>query len=374
MSEIQLLSSGVIYRNPNPGHAVRNAYLPSVIALNPGEFLCVLRRGAAFYSHDGVLVPFRSNDSGASWTEEAPVRDPRLDERPYSYTAPFLSRMRDGSLVLIAFRFPASDQLFIHPKTGGFLPSETLLFRSQNSGLDWRAPEIVQIPDKIIAYPSGPAIELLNGNWFLPLDLGKAYDDPEPLDPEMIGLVSGDHGCTWSRLTRIGDGGENNRSYRHGRIAPLLDQRLFSLLWTEDIGSGQFIDLHRTVSDVAGRVWSTPEPTGLMGQTSWAVDLGHDRIFAAYSVREENPPGIRGILSKNGGRTWDRRSEILLWDATGRETLGVSSRNAYPWSHDVIAFGRPHVDRSADGEILVSFWGTEACMTQALFCRLRCYF
>jgi len=374
MGEIQLVSSAVIYRNPHPGHAVINAYLPSTIELKPGELVCVLRRGSAFYSHDGVLVPFRSTDGGTTWIEGSPVRDPRQDQQLYSYTAPFLSQLRDGSLVLVAFRFEASDRLFVNPQTGAFLPCDTLLFRSQDGGLSWSLPEVARFPGRSIAYPSGCITELPGGGWFLPLDLGKAYDDPKPFKPEVLCSMSHDCGRSWSAPIQIAAASCDAKSYRHGRVVPLLDGRLFTLLWTEDVSSRVFIDLHRTISDVEGCAWSTPEPTGLPGQTSWAVDLGGGRMFAAYSLREENPPGIRGVISEDVGKTWSKRSEIVLWDATGRETIGVASRSQYPWSHDVIAFGRPQAHRLADGDILISFWATEACTTQAFFRRVRCHF
>ena len=94
-------------------------------------------------------------------------------------------------------------------------------------------------------------------------------------------------------------------------------------------------------------------------------------MLAAYTAREVAPPGIRGVLSQDGGLTWDVEHSVVLWDATGRETIGVAARDVYPVSHDVIAFGRPQATRTPAGDILVSFWCTESCLTQVQFCRLR---
>jgi hypothetical protein len=227
------------------------------------------------------------------------------------------------------------------------------------------------LPEPSIAYLSGPVTPLRDGRWFLPFDLGKAYDDAAPLKPVMLGLFSSDCGKTWSELVRFADGANRGKAHWHGRVVPLLDGRLFTLLWTEDAAAGRFIDLHRTVSDLGGRVWETPEPTGLMGETSWAVDLGEGRMFAAYTVREASPPGIRGAISEDAGRTWDASNAVTVWDATGRQTIGVPARDTYPVSHDTIAFGRPQATRAANGDVLVSFWCTEACVTCVRWSRVR---
>jgi hypothetical protein len=154
-------------------------------------------------------------------------------------------------------------------------------------------------------------------------------------------------------------------------VIKLLDGRLFTLLWTGDRKTGKFLDIHRTVSDGQGRNWSKPEPTGIPGQTSWAVDLGEGRMVAAYTYREGGRPGIMAVLSGDGGKTWDLDGQVRLWDATGRETVGVAVKDTYPQSHDVIAFGKPQATRTSNGEVLASFWCTEACITQARWARLR---
>jgi len=384
VSRIRVVATGIPFRNPLPGHRAVSAHLPFIQPLSEQELICVYRRSSAFYSPDGVLAKTRSRDGGKTWHEEGLVRDTRPEDRPCSYSAPFLSKLRDDSLALVAFRVDVSnpDRLMVNPDTGGFLPTETLLFRSMDKGRTWSAPQVIALPEGIIAYLAGAAVELNDGSWFLPFDNGKAYEDPNAVKAVMFGLFSRDQGRTWGELIRFADGAEQQKAHWHGRVTRLLDGRLFALLWTQDLSTGKFIDLHRTVSDVTGRQWSVPEPTGIPGQTSWVVDLGQGRVFAAYTVRDlpaarhaaqadVKPPGIRGILSEDGGRSWDKSSDIVLWDATDRETIGVAAKDTYPVSHDVIAFGRPQAARMPDGDVLASFWCTEACVTHIRFARLR---
>src|SRR5262249_4961504 len=151
-----------------------------------------------------------------------------------------------------------------------------------------------------------------------------------------------------------------HKAHWHGRVTKLLDGRLFALLWTQDARTGQFIQLHRIVSDVSGREWEIPQATNVAGETSWAGDLGQGCLVAAYTVRQAQPPGIRATWSEDGGQTWNPRGELVLWDATGRERIGVAAKDTYPVSHDVIAYGRPQAIRAGTGDVLVSFWCTEA--------------
>ncbi|MGH2530890.1 MAG: sialidase family protein [Thermomicrobiales bacterium] len=373
MPTLDLVDCGTLYRNPLPGHQLIHASVPSVLELSPQEFLCVYRRGSAFYAADGVLETVRSTDGGKTWQEVGLVWRPDRDNRPYSYSAPSLTRLADGSLVLTAIRRDGSDpsRLAVNPDTGGFLPVETLLFRSSDSGRTWSAPEVIQIPGRQIVDISGPVVELNDGRWFLPFDLGKAYDDPRPVRAVMIGLFSSDGGRTWGNRVTLADGTADGKGYWHGRVVKLLDGRLFTLLWTADRATGQFLSIHRTVSDPHGRNWSPPEPTDIPGQTSWAVDVGDGRMVAIYTYRDGKQPGINAVASLDGGRTWDLDHQVRLWDAGGRETIGVASTTTYPQSHDVIAFGKPQAIRTSDGDVMASFWCTESCVTHARWARLR---
>jgi hypothetical protein len=304
--------------------------------------------------------------------DEGSVADQRTESGKYTYSAPFLARLPDECLVLAAFRIECSDpdRLVVNPTTGAFLPAETILVRSADGGRTWSAPHVIEMPPGLLAYLSGPVIELSNGEWILPFDKGKAYDDPDPLSPVMLALFSSDRGATWPHIVRLADGSRNGKAHWHGRFVQLLDGKLFTLLWTQDTTTGQFIDLHRTTSDANGRNWDTPQPTDLVGQTCWAVDLGGERMFAAYTVREAEPPGIYGAVSADGGRSWKPDQRLLLWDATGRDTVGIASRDTYPASHDTIAFGRPQATRLANGEVMVSYWCTEASVTCARWARI----
>ena len=91
---------------------------------------------------DGVLAVLRSTDEGASWKEEGLVWDPRQDGTPHTYSAPFLSRLRDGTLTLSAMRNDCSDpdRLMVNPDTGAFCRSRRCCFGPRTTGGVGRSP------------------------------------------------------------------------------------------------------------------------------------------------------------------------------------------------------------------------------------------
>jgi hypothetical protein len=368
---LETLSEGILYRNPSPGLKAECAYLPNVVALSDTQVLSFYRIGSAFYSADGRLAKLRSTDGGKSWVPEGMVWDPRNDQTQYSYTAPHATRLRDGTLLLVARRWERRDPdaPIFNPQTGGSRPGEHVLFRSTDDGHTWSTPETLDLPGEGLADTPSQIIELKDGRWFLACELWKGWDDTRPLHIKGFAVFSDDKGKTWTDREDLPSA--TDRMYSHSRYTQMLDGRIAALQWTQEVGTAQDLDLHLTVSDVTGKQWSNPRPTGIMGQTSWLADLGDQVLVATYTSREGMRPGICVVLSVDGGQTWGLENQVMVWDAVGQEFLGVEQRPSYPASHDNIAFGKPNTARLPNGEIICSWWCTQACVTHARWARLR---
>ena len=369
--QIKLLSEGVLYRNPSPGIKAECAYLPNVVPLSETEVICFYRIGSAFYSADGRLAKLRSADGGETWATEGLVWDPANDPLTYSYTAPHATRLSDGTMVLVAQRWDRSDPegLIFNPETGGTRPGEQVLFRSTDNGHTWSAPERLTLPVGGFADMPSQIIELKGGRWFLACEVWKDWDDTSPLHIKGFAVFSDDRGRTWT--DRLDLPAATDKMYSHSRYTQMLDGRIAVLQWAQVPGTAENLDLHFTASDETGTQWSEPRPTGLLGQTSWLADLGNGLLVATYSSREGMRPGESVVLSEDGGTTWDTDNQVMVWDAVGQEYLGVVHKPSYPASHDNIAFGKPNTARLPNGEIISSWWCTQACVTHARWARLR---
>jgi hypothetical protein len=372
VTALTIVDSGMIYRNPDPGHRHVSALFPHPLELPGGELICAYNRGSALYAADLTFFLARSPDGGRTWPDHSLIYDRASDERPYSYHDPFLSRMRDGALLIGAFRSDRSDpeQPMFNERTGGLRLVETIVLRSADDGRTWSTPEVVALPTGIVATPAAAILELDEGRWFWPFDQWKAFDEEGPYQPRTLGFFSSDQGHVWGDVLAYADGAAE-KGFWHGKPIALEDGRLLTLYWAADIRSGANLANHICVGDANARSWSDPTPTNLPGQTNAVVNLGCGRLCAVYTWREAAQPGIMAALSEDGGRTWDLDNQARLWDASGRDRLGVESRDAYPRSHDTIAFGAPAAVRLADGDVYAAWWCMEAAIVHTRWARLK---
>ena len=378
MNQPQIVDKGVIFRNPLPGHRVINAFYPDILPLPNGEWLCVVRVAGALYSPDGMLEIFRSPDQGKTWQRQGPVRDRRRDSKPYNYAEGYLSLMRDGSIVLRLMRVDVTDpeKLSYNEKTSGMLPFELSFMRSTDNGRTWSEPVIGDMHSHFPGQEPagyGRVIELDDGTWFHCFETWKKYDDAGPFDLNPYGMFSKDGGRTWGGKVLIANGKSQNRSYSHGQPLKLGDGRIFIAYWAAESQLQKYFDLHTVVStDSTARRWSEPRPTGIHGQSNCPVALGGGRMLLIFSHRDNtDQPGIKVASSTDSGQTWNVENPLVLWDAYGKESLGVARSATYPSSHDSIAYGAPKIVKLDDHHAIASFWCTQGADTHCRWCKVR---
>lgn len=376
MARLELIDSGVIFRNPLPGHRVINAIYPYILPLD-GELLCLLRNGQALYSPDGMLEVFRSSD-GKVWNREGPIRDRTRDAEHYNYLNADLTRLRDGSIVLRISRVAHDEtQLMFNSETQGLLPFENCHLRSEDGGKTWSEPVVAAVAEHFdarhVPVAAGGVIELADGRWFQAFETWKPYEDAGSFDLDTYGLFSADGGHTWTDRVVIARGAAEGRSYSHGIPTRLGDGRLFVSLWAAESQLQTYHGLWSVTSlDPEGREWSAPVDLGIPGQTSCAADLGGGRMLIIYSHRDDpDQPGIKVVLSEDGGRNWNVADPLVVWDAYGKEALGVPRTDTYPSSHDVIAYGAPRIIRLDDEHAMACFWCTQGSDTHCRYGRIR---
>ncbi|MBX3010012.1 MAG: exo-alpha-sialidase [Caldilineaceae bacterium] len=376
MASLTIVDSGILYINPDPAHYHVFASHAHPLQLTEQEYIATYQQGHGMYATNANIAVARSLDGGVTWQHAGFVHDRVGDDRPYSYHDGFLSQLRDGTLVVFAFRADRSnaDQTMFSP-SGGLIPNEPILFFSQDGGHRWSLPQPITLPTGVVATPASTITELADGRWLATFDQWHAYDDDRPYKPIMLAMTSADRGESWSPMTIMADGEASGKGFWHGKTIRLHDDRLFTLYWAADMtqpDKGAInLPIHTAITDPAATQWPMPQATTLPGQTNWPAQLPDGTLAAVYTRREGEQPGFFVALSPDLGQSWDLENQVQLWDATGWTTIGLSSPDKYPRSHDTIAFGAPTLMATQSGELYASWWCTYASLTHVRWARLR---
>lgn len=376
MTQLEVTDAGILYITPDPAHEHVFASHPHPLQLTEQEFICTCQCGHALYAVDAHVRLLRSKDGGVTWVDEGSIYDRSRDDRSYSYHDGFISRLRDGSVVVLAFRADRSvPRKPMFAEKGGLIESEPVLFLSRDGGLTWTHPWVVRLPAGIRATPANPIIELDDGRWLATFDQWPRYDDPGLYKPRMVAFSSNDNGQTWEGLPVMADGWTGEKGFWHGKTLLLADGRLFTTFWAADLtdeAKGPVdLPMHISFTDQPATCWPDPASTTVPAQTHWPTQLPDGRLALIYTVRAEPRPGIKVTLAVDDGRNWDLATEVQLWDATGWTHVGIDAPDRYPHSHDTIAFGAPSLMTTLDGDLYASWWCTYASLTHIRWARLR---
>ncbi|CAN5470362.1 hypothetical protein BH10CHL1_BH10CHL1_36380 [soil metagenome] len=376
MARLELTDSGILFINADPAHYHVFASHAHPLQLSAQEFIATYQRGDGMYATNANMALSRSLDGGVTWTAEGFLYDKADDERAYSYHDGFLSQLRDGTLVVFAFRANRSESAKpMFSPSGGLIENEPVLLFSQDGGHTWTKPRPIQLPAGLVATPASTIVELADGRWLATFDQWHAYDDDRPYKPIMLACFSADRGQTWTDMTVMADGAAVGKGFWHGKTIRLHDDRLFTLYWAADMTQPDKgavnLPIHYAITDKAGAHWPMPQPTSIVGQTNWPAQLPDGKLAAIYTLRDAAQPGFLAVLSEDEGQTWDLDHQVRLWDATGWTHIGISTPDKYPRSHDTIAFGAPTLMPTLDGELYASWWCTYASITHVRWARLR---
>jgi sialidase-1 len=123
-------------------------------------------------------------------------------------------------------------------------------------------------------------------------------------------LRTEDDGDTWKCLAMAP--GDERISFSETALGANTEGHVIALMRTAESADKQVSGrLYQTTSTDRGKTWSPPADTGLWGYPAHFLRLPDGRLVATYGYRRA-PMGIRACLSRDGGKTWDVKSEIVL--------------------------------------------------------------
>lgn len=355
------LTTGVLYKNPQPHLKSRHAYFPSVAVLPDGEMVATLMRGEAFEAVNNRVYVARSSDQGTTWTIEGLLASD-IDGKPISESAR-ITATTDGELIALLHRHDRTGHLeegLANSQTLGFVPTDFALARSTDGGCSWSQPESIDPPLVGPSFELCCPITILNdGRWLLPTSTWRGWDGELPNGDRMIAFVSEDQGRTWPQYMTVMHHERDEMMYWESKIIELSDGALLAVAWVYDNAESCDLPNHYTLSRDGGKTWTKPKSTGLTGQTMTPLLLADGRILCVY--RRMDQPGLWCQIAHLEGDEWYNDDAQPLW---GNQSGGLTATGeSMADNFKALKFGAPCLTPLPGGGIHLAFWCYEDCMS-----------
>ncbi|MBN1554658.1 MAG: exo-alpha-sialidase [Phycisphaerae bacterium] len=368
MRKIEVLDTGLVYRNPMPHLRSRHAYFASAVELPDGTLAVAMDIGSAFEAVDVRSFLCTSKDGAATWTAPKQIFEP-VGDVPTSTTCR-ISRTPGGGIVGLACLFGRSraDRGLGNPEKEGFVETDLMLVRSDDGGATWSVPTPFSGALNWRHYETcSPFVCLSETRWLAPCALWPNWDGENPHGNHAIAFVSDDGGKTFPRWATVFDDWKNRVASWETKITRLSDGRVLGVCWAFDYKKKKNGRNRYVLSNDQGESFSRWMETPLQGETCGIVGLDDNLVLCAY--RRIDKPGLWAHLARLDGDTWTPLAETLLWG--GNVKAHDESSDSMLEQMSSLRFGFPNLIRRANGEVFLVFWCVEECVSNIRWFRLN---
>lgn len=372
MSSINLVASGLVYRNPRPAVRSRQAYFPTLVELPSGELLVGMDIGSAFESLDVRSYACRSEDGGKTWTEPTKIFEPDETHHRVS-TSCRLGRVDDNSIMgwICLFDRSREEEGLGNPVTEGFCHTDFVSVKSTDGGYNWTTPQHVELPTDWRHFetcaPPFCANEL--GRLILVTSAWPNWEGKSsPWQQNGLAFVSEDCGATWKDIIAVFPSSDSKPLMGlEQALTRLSDGRLLAVCWTCDRLAGKTLHNRWCLSDDGGRHFDPPQYAPILGETCRPLGLENNRVLFVY--RRVDKPGLWAHLAVIEDNVWRPLEDIPLWNGLTRDEPSEGHSKLEDMSQ--LKFGCPAVIRRKDGDVFVVFWCIEDCVSVIRWLRIE---
>lgn len=326
---------------------------PSVERLSDGSFYVCARKIRSLTDPKGVFEAVRYDlrtDTLQPMPTPGDWERAHCPERGF-YTC-HVTELAPGRLIaLYTVVYCDESKPMFSPEDDGMQETVCRIARSEDGGRTWSPPEPlayatpdILVPSKIqklrdgtLGFPAEmqhhygrPYVEPVQGRFVYSLDGGRTFDRAALL-PQPEHFLAGDARCTFD-----GDG------------------NLIVFYWGFDLATMRDLAVYRSRTDDCGRHFAPVRPTALKKQIASPLWIDGDTFLCMYQERFSQRPGIKAMLSADGGWTYDPGSEreIITFEGTPDTDNPFSGFSQY-------RFGYSTLTRVAANAALAAFWHRE---------------
>lgn len=368
MGAIEIVETGIVFRNPQPHLRSRHAYFPTLAELPSGELFAAFDVGSAFEAVDVRSYCSRSSDGGRTWSDPAAIFLPDESARPASTTCR-VGQVNPGELMAWGCLFDRSfvDQGLSNPRTNGFCRTDFATLRSVDGGRTWSGPRPVTLPVSWSSFETcAPPFPCGDGRLLVPTTAWPDWNgNASPWQKDGLAFASSDGGETWSELVRVFRNTEASIAAFEQALTRLSDGRLLAVCWTHDVSHARSLQNRIAISS-DGHSFGAVRETPLNGETCRLLALADNHVLAVY--RRVDIPGLWAQVAHIDGEQWIPQTNELLW--TGGATYGVDVDGAMARMSS-LRFGCPAIVRLKNGDAFVVFWCVEDCVSVIRWIRLK---
>lgn len=369
MPSIDIVDTGLIYRNPKPALVSRHAYFPSLVALPSGDIVAAMDIGSAFEAVDVRSYVCRSSDEGKTWSEPTQIFEPDESKHPVSTTCR-INSLPDGSLIgwVCLFDRTRTDMGMADPKTDGFVRTDFAVTRSSDGGKNWSQASPVNLPSDWHHFEACSPPVTTRDRILVPSSPLKSTAGDSPAIPSGVAFTSLDGGETWPEMATIFSGGQADPSAWELKLTTLSDGRVLATCWSYDPGTKRTIDNRWAVSADGGATFTGPKDTGIHGETCTPFALDDNRVLCVY--RRSDKPGMWAQLAQVGEDSWTPLADQAIWGGAAYAGERLDSGGAFENMSD-LQMGLPTLIHLPGGDVLAAFWCVEHCVSNIRWYRIK---
>lgn len=372
---MHLIDEGVVFAS-RPKSDAANACFPWVCVLETGRWLAGFRLAPAKSSRFSRAVLSWSEDQGRTWsTPREPFAPMKVGGRVGVWRAAAPTPL-GGQRVLVVLAWEDYSEPFkpmFNEATEGLVDMKLFWAISEDGGCTFSKPRRLHVGryDAVPTPITGPAVVLPDGRWVASFEVNKHYDEPEPWQHRSSLAFSANQGRSWGGVVDVHTDPQRRIFCWDQRLAPMHDGSLLDLFWTYDQQQASYLNIQARASSDGGKTWGELWDTGVPGQPARPVSLPDGRVVLVYVDRTQSPV-IRAQLSRDGGRTFDPASTILVHERSVRPQTWQKGTMQDAWAEmSEYSIGLPDAVALPDGTVLTTFYsGDRADHTDLRWARI----